>query len=66
MVSGTANSSVKMGNLNSAAVEGGALIHIALECGMFLINQAGSQQAAGRIQFFRVEGLEKQCQVPAV
>lgn len=55
-----------MGNLNSAAVEGGALIHIALECGMFLINQAGSQQAAGRIQFFRVEGLEKQCQVPAV
>ena len=49
-----------MGNINSAALEGGDLDCAALDCEVFLINQAGSQQAAGGILGFRVEGLERQ------
>lgn len=60
MVSGTVNSSVQMGNLNSPALQGGDLDCVAPDCEVFLINQAGSQQAAGGILGFRVEGLDRQ------
>ena len=43
---------MKMGNL--AALEGD-VNYVALECEVFLINQAGSQHAAGRILVVRVE-----------
>lgn len=56
---------LKMGNLKSAALEGGDLSHVALECEVLLISQAGSQPAAGRILVFRVEGLERQCWMSA-
>lgn len=51
---------MKMGDLTSAALEGGDLDCVALDCEVFLISQAGSQQAAGGILGFRVEGLDRQ------
>lgn len=67
MMSGTLARSVKTGNLNSAALEG-HFNCVALECEVFLINQAGSQHGAGRILVMgggTIQGLEKLCQMSA-